>query len=254
MSTDDEALLDTDIIVDILCKSVVSGSEVHQEVTIGVRSSHQYEQRELHATGHGCSWNRHGDYWQCHGYSDPARDPYWGFTMGDDPLAYNYLSSFNYGNCAYGASQAYIEDYDSFGSLVEYDIGSVKTISPDIKFAWKAAYYEDCLLEVALIEYWSGCQPAKEYCGPQYISSFDSDTGGFVISTSASSFDGETKKMALIVRPAGSDNGNCRTPTTSSPYSNCIVFDIAFGGSSADCTSALKMGPEPSLPATQGCI
>ena len=63
MSADDETLIDKDIIVDILCKSVVSGSEVHQEVSIGVRSGHQHEQRELHATGHGCSWNKHGDYW-----------------------------------------------------------------------------------------------------------------------------------------------------------------------------------------------
>ena len=38
--------------------------------------------------------------------------------MSDDPLSYNYLSGFNYGNCAYGASQVYIDDYDSFGSLV----------------------------------------------------------------------------------------------------------------------------------------
>ena len=42
-TTDDESLIDKDINVDILCKSEVSGSEVRQEVTIGVRAAHPSE-------------------------------------------------------------------------------------------------------------------------------------------------------------------------------------------------------------------
>lgn len=159
--------------------------------------------------------------------------------------------------CDWATSKVYFESGD-VPSTIEYAVGggpATITPDPDLAFAWRSSYFEDCLVEVALIERWTGCEPAKESCGGEsYISSFDCDSGAFVIDTDSSSLEDETIYMALIVRPAGSDYTTCLSPTHSHPYSNCITFEIQFEEDSLDCSSAIKFNPEPALTVSDGCI
>jgi hypothetical protein len=121
-------------------------------------------------------------------------------------------------------------------SDINYEIGGpAVTRTPNVLYAWFKSDYDDCLLELVLIERWADCDTSTSAhanghnCnGKSYITHFDQDTGEFTVDTSDYSLDSLTLDMALVIRPVGSGQTDCTSYTFSHPYSNCIKFKISF--------------------------